>query len=61
MAVSAADARIIDPIALARVQPEEQDEYRVAVGAYSDAKTSLQASSKSNLRGSGGVHSEALA
>jgi hypothetical protein len=48
VAVSAADAGIIDPLVLAQVQPEEQDEYRAAIGAYGDAKTSLQALEKSD-------------
>ena len=44
VAVSAADANIIDPLALADVQLDEQDEYRTAVEVYSDAKTCLQMS-----------------
>lgn len=42
VAVSAADAQIIDPLSLDRVQPDEQDEYRTAVEAYSGAKMSLR-------------------
>jgi hypothetical protein len=41
-AVSAADAKIIDPSALAPVQLDDQDDYRTAVEAYRAAKTSLQ-------------------
>jgi len=46
VAVSADDAGLIDPLALTRVQRDEQDEYRAAVEAYSDAKTSLQVSER---------------
>lgn len=41
-AVSAVDAKIIDPSAPATVRLEQQDEYRTAVEAYRAAKKSLQ-------------------
>ena len=41
-AVSAADARIIDPSVLASVPPGDYDEYRTAVDAYGAARTSMQ-------------------
>ncbi len=41
-AVSAADAKMIDPSALAPVQRDDRDEYRTAVEAYRSAKTSLR-------------------
>jgi hypothetical protein len=44
VAVSAADAKIIDPLTLARVQLDEQDEYCMAVEAYGEAKTCLRMS-----------------
>ena len=41
-AVGAADAKIIDPSALAAMGLEDRDEYHTAVEAYHGAKTSLQ-------------------
>jgi hypothetical protein len=41
-AVSAADARIIDPPAHASVRPGDHDRYRAAVDAYRAAKASMQ-------------------
>jgi len=41
-AVGAADAKLMDPSAVAPVQLEAQDEYITAVEAYRAAKTSMQ-------------------
>ena len=47
-AVSAADAKIIDPPAHPSVHPDDHDGYRAAVDAYYAARTSIQTSGDSD-------------
>jgi hypothetical protein len=53
VAVSAADAEIIDPLYLDRVRPDEQEGYRTAVEAYSEAKMSLRVPEHGDREGRG--------